>query len=155
MVISYLVRCFNRHRKYNDDVTIDGTKTVTASFEEIIAIVLDPDGISARGVGKWKIKKRTSLSGASKGVSSQAKSMNDPCEIYEVIFRSDGTFTMVSAVIMFTLTIQRFISPSKVKNTRYENVVLTESVMSFTLIRMPKSLALLEDFITYEITSVA
>ncbi|MEL0226070.1 MAG: hypothetical protein VW912_05305, partial [Flavobacteriaceae bacterium] len=34
------------------DITIDGTKTVTASFEEIIAIVLDPNGISARGVGK-------------------------------------------------------------------------------------------------------
>ena len=122
------------------DITIDGTKTVTASFEEIIAIVLDPDGISARGVGKWKIKKRTSLSGASKDVSSQAKSLNDPCEIYEVIFRSDGTFTMVSAVgtnsgnYVYTDDSTIYLTKQGQEYARYENVVLTESVMSFTLI---------------------
>ena len=122
------------------DITIDGTKTVTASFEEIITIVLDPDGISARGVGKWKIKKRTSLSGASKDVSSQAKSLNDPCEIYEVIFRSDGTFTMVSAVgtnsgnYVYTDDSTIYLTKQGQEYARYENVVLTESVMSFTLI---------------------
>ena len=122
------------------DITIDGTKTVTASFEEIIAIVLDPDGISARGVGKWKIKKRTSLSGASKDVSSQEKSLNDPCEIYEVIFRSDGTFTMVSAVgtnsgnYVYTDDSTIYLTKLGQEYARYENVVLTESVMSFTLI---------------------
>ena len=122
------------------DITIDGTKTVTASFEEIIAIVLDPDGISARGVGKWKIKKRTSLSGASKDVSSQEKSLNDPCEIYEVIFRSDGTFTMVSAVgtnsgnYVYTDDSTIYLTKQGQEYARYENVVLTESVMSFTLI---------------------
>ena len=122
------------------DITIDGTKTVTASFEEIIAIVLDPDGISARGVGKWKIKKRTSLSGASKDVSSQEKSLNDPCEIYEVIFRSDGTFTMVSAVgtnsgnYVYTDDSTIYLTKLGQEYARYENVVLTENVMSFTLI---------------------
>jgi len=122
------------------DITIDGTKTVTASFEEIIAIVLDPDGISARGVGKWKIKKRTSLSGASKDVSSQEKSLNDPCEIYEVIFRSDGTFTMVSAVgtnsgnYVYIDDSTIYLTKQGQEYARYENVVLTESVMSFTLI---------------------
>ena len=122
------------------DITIDGTKTVTASFEEIIAIVLDPDGISARGVGKWKIKKRTSLSGATKDVSLQAKSLNDPCEIYEVIFRSDGTFTMVSAVgtnsgnYVYTDDSTIYLTKLGQEYARYENVVLTESVMSFTLI---------------------
>ena len=122
------------------DITIDGTKTVTASFEEIIAIVLDPNGISARGVGKWKIKKRTSLSEASKDVSSQEKSLNDPCEIYEVIFRSDGTFTMVSAVgtnsgnYVYTDESTIYLTKQGQEYARYENVVLTESVMSFTLI---------------------
>ena len=122
------------------DITIDGTKTVTASFEEIIAIVLDPNGISARGVGKWKIKKRTSLSGASKDVSSQEKSLNDPCEIYELIFRSDGTFTMISAVgtnsgnYVYTDESTIYLTEQGQEYARYENVVLTESVMSFTLI---------------------
>ena len=122
------------------DITIDGTKTVTASFEEIIAIVLDPNGISARGVGKWKIKKRTSLSESSKDVSSQEKSLNDPCEIYEVIFRSDGTFTMVSAVgtnsgnYVYTDESTIYLTKQGQEYARYENVVLTESVMSFTLI---------------------
>ena len=122
------------------DITIDGTKTVTASFEEIIAIVLDPNGISARGVGKWKIKKRTSLSEASKDVSSQEKILNDPCEIYEVIFRSDGTFTMISAVgtnsgnYVYTDESTIYLTKQGQEYARYENVVLTESVMSFTLI---------------------
>ena len=122
------------------DITIDGTKTVTASFEEIIAIVLDPNGISARGVGKWKIKKRTSLSEASKDVSSQEKILNDPCEIYEVIFRSDGTFTMISAVgtnsgnYVYTDESTIYLTEQGQEYARYENVVLTESVMSFTLI---------------------
>ena len=122
------------------DITIDGTKTVTASFEEIIVIVLDPNGISARGVGKWKIKKRTSLSEASKDVSSQEKILNDPCEIYEVIFRSDGTFTMISAVgtnsgnYVYTDESTIYLTEQGQEYARYENVVLTESVMSFTLI---------------------
>ena len=80
------------------DITVDGTKTVTASFEEIIAIVLDPNGITARGVGKWKIKRRSTNGRVNKDFQTLEKSSNDPCEIYEVIFRSNGTFTMVSAV---------------------------------------------------------
>ena len=80
------------------DITVDGTKTVTASFEEIIAIVLDPNGITARGVGKWKIKRRSANGRVNKDFQTLEKSSNDPCEIYEVIFRSNGTFTMVSAV---------------------------------------------------------
>ena len=122
------------------DITVDGTKTVTASFEEIIAIVLDPDGISARGVGKWKIKKRTTFSGAAKDIQVQEKNLNDPCEIYEVIFRSDGTFTMVSAVgtnsgnYVYTDESTIYLTEQGQEYARYENVVLTESVMSFTLI---------------------
>ena len=122
------------------DVTIDGTKTVTASFEEIIAIVLDPDGISARGVGKWKIKRRSANGRVNKDFQTLEKSSNDPCEIYEVIFRSNGTFTMVSAVgtnsgnYVYTDESTIYLTKQGQEYARYENVVLTESVMSFTLI---------------------
>ncbi len=122
------------------DITIDGTKTVTASFEEIIAIVLDPDGITARGVGKWKIKRRSANGRVNKDFQTLEKSSNDPCEIYEVIFRSDGTFTMVSAVgtnsgnYVYTDESTIYLTKQGQEYARYENVVLTESVMSFTLI---------------------
>ena len=122
------------------DITVDGTKTVTASFEEIIAIIIDSNGITARGVGKWKIKKRTTFSGAAKDIQVQEKNLNDPCEVYEVIFRSDGTFTMISAVGTnsgnYVYTDESTINLTKQgqEYARYENVVLTESVMSFTLI---------------------
>ena len=122
------------------DITVDGTKTVTASFEEIIAIIIDSNGITARGVGKWKIKKRTTFSGAAKDIQVQEKNLNDSCEVYEVIFRSDGTFTMISAVGTnsgnYVYTDESTINLTKQgqEYARYENVVLTESVMSFTLI---------------------
>ena len=122
------------------DLTVDGTKTVTASFEQIIAIILNPDGITARGVGKWKIKKRSANGRVSKDIQTPGKSLNDPCEVYEVIFRSDGTFTIVSAVGTnsgnYVYTDESTINLTKQgqEYARYENVVLTESVMSFTLI---------------------
>ena len=122
------------------DITVDGTKTVTASFEEIIAIVLDPNGITARGVGKWKIKRRSTNGRVNKDFQTLEKSSNDPCEIYEVIFRSNGTFTMVSAVgtnsgnYVYTDESTIYLTKQGQEYARYENVVLTESVMSFTLI---------------------
>ena len=122
------------------DITVDGTKTVTASFEEIIAIVLDPNGITARGVGKWKIKRRSANGRVNKDFQTLEKSSNDPCEIYEVIFRSNGTFTMVSAVgtnsgnYVYTDESTIYLTKQGQEYARYENVVLTESVMSFTLI---------------------
>ena len=63
------------------DITIDGTKSVTATFEEQISNVLQ-DGVFL-GVGKWKIRKNF----------GSGKSLSVDCEIAETIFRTDGTFT--------------------------------------------------------------
>ena len=121
------------------DLTINETKTVTASFEEIISIIIDPDGISARGVGKWKIKKRSSIT-SSKETSVSQQKLDDLCEIYEVVFRSDGTFTIISAVgtnsgnYLYTDQSSIYLTQQGQEYARFENVILSESNLIFTLV---------------------
>ena len=73
------------------DVAIDGTKSVTATFEEQISNVLQ-DGVFA-GVGKWKIRKN---------LSTSLKQSNDECSVSEIIFRTDGTFSIITSTITVT-----------------------------------------------------
>ena len=111
------------------DVTIDGTKSVTATFEETISQVLAAND-TFLGVGKWKIRKRTSGTDTSKFTD---------CELSEIIFRTDGTFTIVTGTI--TVTGQFNIdSNTTITLTQEEssfgtitNLVLTNGFISFSI----------------------
>lgn len=76
------------------DLTIDDSKTVTASFEEQYNNVKGADN-TFRGVGKWKIRKPK---------QSITKDFNVACEITEVIFKTNGTFIIKTAVASVSFT---------------------------------------------------
>ena len=71
------------------DLTIDSSKSVTATFEERITQVLNDENTFI-GEGKWKIRK-TPASG---------KSQN--CQILEIIFRSNRSFTIITSTTTIT-----------------------------------------------------
>ncbi len=111
------------------DVTIDGTKSVTATFEETISQVLAAND-TFLGVGKWKIRKRTGGTDTSKFTD---------CEVSEIIFRTDGTFTIATGTI--TVTGQFNVdSNTTITLTQEEspfgaitNLVLTNGYISFSI----------------------
>ena len=68
------------------DITLDGSKSVTATFEEQIFDLVNEENVFI-GTGRWKIRKpKTGDRGSGK---------INHCEITELIFRKDGTFTIV------------------------------------------------------------
>ena len=111
------------------DVTIDGTKSVTATFEETISQVLAAND-TFLGVGKWKIRKRTSGTDTSKFTD---------CELSEIIFRTDGTFTIVTGTItatgQFNVDSNTTISLTQEESTfgTITNLVLTNGYISFSI----------------------
>ena len=111
------------------DVTIDGTKSVTATFEETISQVLGSND-AFLGVGKWKIRKKTGGTEASKSAE---------CELLAIIFRMDGSFTIITSTA--TITGQFIVdSNTTISLTQSQspfgtitNLVLTNSFISFSL----------------------
>ena len=111
------------------DVTIDGTKSVTATFEETISQVLAAND-TFPGVGKWKIREKTVGTDTSKSAN---------CELLEIIFRTDGSFTIVTGTT--TVTGQFIIdSNTTISLTQSQspfgtitNLVLTNNFISFSL----------------------
>ena len=69
------------------EIEMDSSKDITASFQEIFLQLTQGDVNFV--VGKWKIRKKGSQTVASKSALE--------CEITEVIFRSNGTFTFSRA----------------------------------------------------------
>ena len=111
------------------DITIDGTKSVTATFEETISQVLGSND-AFLGVGKWKIRKKTGGTDASKSAE---------CELSEIIFRTDGSFTIFTSTATFTgqfnvdsnTTIS--LTQSQSPFGTITNLVLTNSFISFSI----------------------
>ena len=68
------------------DITLDGTKSVTATFEEQIFNLVSQDNVFI-GTGRWKIRKPNT--------GDRGSGKINHCEITELIFRKDGTFTIV------------------------------------------------------------
>ncbi|MDA9330639.1 BspA family leucine-rich repeat surface protein [Flavobacteriaceae bacterium] len=110
------------------DVAIDGTKSVTATFEEQISNVLQ-DGVFA-GVGKWKIRKN---------LSTSLKQSNDECSVSEIIFRTDGSFTIVTGTTtvtgQFNVDSNTTISLTQSQSPfgTITNLVLTNGFISFSI----------------------
>ena len=111
------------------DVAIDGTKSVTATFEEQISNVLQ-NGVFL-GVGKWKIRKNNP--------TGETSGKNDECSVSEIIFRTDGTFSIITSTITVTgdynvesNTVISLLLGSSSFGT-VTNLILTDSFVSFTL----------------------
>ncbi len=72
------------------EIVMDKSKTVTVTFEEIIPL-LDPlDSGKNNTVGKWKIRKKRP------GTKRSSNSSEENCLLNAVIFRTDGSFTLIT-----------------------------------------------------------
>jgi len=111
------------------DVAIDGTKSVTATFEEQISNVLQ-DGVFL-GVGKWKIRKNNP--------TGEESGKNNGCSVSEIIFRTDGSFTIVTGTTtvtgQFSLDSNTTISLTQSQSPfgTITNLVLTNGFISFSI----------------------
>ena len=78
------------------DITIDRSLNVTATFERIIEEEDFPTG----AVGKWKIKRPQSANKTDESTAN--KSAMAECGLTEIIFRTDGSFAIVTSTTTFT-----------------------------------------------------
>ncbi len=78
------------------DISIDRSLNVTATFERII----EEEDFPTNAVGKWKIKKPKSANKT--GEAKANKTALAECGLSEIIFRTDGSFTIVTSTATFS-----------------------------------------------------
>lgn len=116
------------------EVEVNSSINATATFEQII---LDEE-ILTFAVGKWKIRKPVS-------VNKAGKANRMTCEVYEVILRADGTYTIIypNTIVNGTYDVRNvestvyeiFLFTEGEENYgKIENIQITYNTISFTLI---------------------
>ena len=78
------------------EISIDRSLNVTATFERIIEEEDNP----TNGVGRWKIKKPKSANKTGKAAANKTALVE--CGLSEIIFRTDGSFTIVTSTATFS-----------------------------------------------------
>jgi len=116
------------------EIEMDSSKDITASFQEIF-LQLTQDDVNFV-VGKWKIRKKGSQTVASKSALE--------CEITEVIFRSNGTFTFswTNGEITGTYNLEEqqdnvffiFLFVGETQYGTIEDLVVTKNYISFAIV---------------------
>ena len=125
------------------DIVMEETKSVTATFEEQLNQVIGVDDVFF-GIGKWKIRKPKGSSGSGNTVDESSKQMLANCELLEIIFRTDGSFTIVTGTTtttgQFIVDSNTSISLIQAQSTIEEppfgtitNLVLSDSFISFSI----------------------
>ena len=138
------------------DIVMDEPKTVTATFEEIQLNLFNNIDNVFSGVGKWKIKKRNS-SGSNNNNNDNSEEVSGfsidqkdgmlsmACEVYEVILRSDSTYTIIypDGVVHGTYDVREvesevyeiFLFTEGEENYgKIKNIQITYNTISFTLL---------------------
>jgi surface protein len=120
------------------DVVMAGTKAVTATFEERLSQVIGVDDVFF-GNGKWKIRKPKGGSDTNQEESRARKQMLANCAISSIIFRTNGSFTIVSGTTtttgQFTVDSNTIISLTQAQSPfgTITNLVLSDSFISFSI----------------------
>jgi len=115
------------------DVAISQSVNTTATFEQVFQEEENPTGV----VGKWKIRKPKSASKTGKAESNKTAVVN--CSLTEIIFRTDGSFTIATGTT--TVTGQFIIdSNTSISLTQSQspfgtitNLVITNNFINFSL----------------------
>ena len=117
------------------DITIDDTKSVTATFEEQIFNLVNQDNVFI-GTGRWKIRKPKT--------GDRASGKLNHCEITELIFRKDGTFTIVFSDLTVagiyrvgqsqTSSFSIDLSVARNNYGKIDNLTLTKNYISFSIV---------------------
>ena len=110
------------------EVEVNSSINATGTFEQIISENDNPTS----GVGKWKIRK--------KSVSSKSdKSLLVDCDITEIIFRTDATFSIftstatISGQYVFDSNTSISLSQSNSPFGTITNIVISNSFISFSI----------------------
>jgi uncharacterized repeat protein (TIGR02543 family) len=115
------------------EIIMNQSKVVTATFEEILPLINQDNTDKNNTVGKWKIRKKRP--GSQRAPSARAVD----CEIDDIIFRSDYSFTIMTETS--TLTGQYTID-SETSISLYQgetnigmltDIILTENFISFNI----------------------
>ena len=120
------------------DVVMAGTKAVTATFEERLSQIIGVDDVFF-GNGKWKIRKPKGGSDTNQEESRARKQMLANCAISSIIFRTNGSFTIVSGTTtttgQFTVDSNTIISLTQTQSPfgTITNLVLSDSFISFSI----------------------
>ena len=113
------------------EIIMDQSKVVTATFEEKLPLI-NPDNTDKNNtVGKWKIRKKRP--GSQRAPSARAVD----CEIDDIIFRSDYSFTIITQTITGQYTIDSETSISLYEGETnigiLTDIILTENYLSFNI----------------------
>ena len=120
------------------DIVMEETKSVTATFEEKLSQIIGVDDVFF-GNGKWKIRKPKGGSGSGNTVDESSKQMLANCALSEIIFRTDGSFTIISGTTtttgQFTVDSNTTISLTQAQSPfgTITNLVLTNNFISFSI----------------------
>ena len=112
------------------EIKMNSGKYLTAVFEKLLFNLVDENNIFI-GVGKWKIRRP-------KGGNRENSGKFLDCEIYEIIFRSNSSFTFTrgdtKVTGQYSLDSEGNINLKKSDSTYgiMRNVVLTENYISFS-----------------------
>ena len=117
------------------DITLDGTKSVTATFEEQIFNLVSQDNVFI-GTGRWKIRKPNT--------GDRGSGKINHCEITELIFRKDGTFTIVFTDLTVagiyrvsqsqTSSFSLDLSVARNSYGKIDKLTLTDNYISFSIV---------------------
>jgi len=120
------------------DIVMEETKSVTATFEEKLSQIIGVDDVFF-GNGKWKIRKPKGGSGSGNTVDESSKQMLANCALSEIIFRTDGSFTIISGTTtttgQFSVDSNTTISLTQAQSPfgTITNLVLTNNFISFSI----------------------
>ena len=110
------------------DITLNNSINATATFQQIITEEEIPNGV----VGKWKIRKPSTSSKSGKTILSE-------CGLAEIIFRTNGTFTMVTSTstdtgefVIDSNTTISFTQSGTILGS-LTNLILTDGYISFSV----------------------
>ena len=112
------------------EITMDSNKSLTPVFEQQIPELVNEDNVFI-GTGRWKIRR------PKEGVKGSGKSVQ--CDIIDIIFRSDGSFTINTnnSTITGVYSVDNNTTVSLKQNRTalgiITNIVITNTYMSFTI----------------------
>ena len=115
------------------EIIMDQSKVVTATFEEKLPLINQDNTDKNNTVGKWKIRKKRP--GSQRAPSARAVD----CEIEDIIFRSDYSFTIITQTQtitgQYTIDSETSISlyQGETKIGILTDIILTENYLSFNI----------------------
>ena len=115
------------------ELIMDQSKTVTATFEEKLPLINPENTDKNNTIGKWKIRKKRP------GSQSSTSARAVECQVNEIIFRTDNSFTIITETSTITgqysIDSENSISLNQGETNigRLTDIILTQNYFSFNI----------------------